>query len=93
MKRTLRQIVETITQKANEMRTNASYLDGGASKLENNLELFVLGFKAHADAVNFLPLEIDFETEVEVPTIWQKYFFRQDPEYNEYLRLKNKFDK
>ena len=93
MKRTLRQIVETITQKANEIRTNASYLDGGASKLETNLEFFVLGFKTHADVVNFLPLEIDFETEVEVPTVWQKYFFRQDPEYNEYLRLKNKFDK
>lgn len=96
MKRTLRQVVETITQKANEIRTSAAYGgehgDVGASKLETNLEFFVLGFKAHADAVNFLPLEIDFETEVEVPTVWQKYFFRQDPEYNEYLRLKNKFE-
>ena len=97
MKRTLRQIVETITQKANEMRTSAAYGgdhgDGGASKLENNLEFFVLGFKTHADAVVDDPNHVIYvQTEVEVPLAWQKYFFRQNPEYNEYLRLKSKFN-
>ena len=83
MKRTLLQIAETITQKANEMRT-----DGGASKLEQNLEFFVLGFKTQTGKMGILGLE----TKVDVPYAWQKYFFRQDPEYDEYLRLKNKFE-
>jgi len=83
MKRTLRQIVETITQKANEMRTSASYGgehgDGGASKLESNLEFFTLGFKAHADAVVDDPNNVIYvQTEVDVPVTWQGYFFRQD---------------
>lgn len=82
MKRTLLQIVETITEKANEMRTKATY--GGASTLEQNLEFFVLGFKTHGG--------LDLNTEVQVPSDWQKYFFRQDPEYDEYFRLKNKFE-
>ena len=88
MKRTLLQIVETVTQKAEEMRTNAAYGgehgDGGASTLEQNLEFFVLGFRTHGG--------LDLNTEVQVPGTWQKYFYRQDPEYDEYLRLKNKFD-
>ena len=88
MKRTLLQIVETITEKANEMRTKAAYggeyEDGGASTLEQNLEFFVLGFKTHGG--------LDLNTEVQVPSAWQKYFFRQDPEYDEYFRLKNKFE-
>jgi hypothetical protein len=92
MKRTLLQIAETITQKANEMRTDAAYTgehgDGGASKLEQNLEFFVLGFKTQTGNMGILGLE----TKVDVPYAWQKYFFRQDPEYDEYLRLKNKFE-
>jgi hypothetical protein len=83
MKRTLRQIVETITQKANEMRTSAAYSgepgDGGASKLEQNLEFFTLGFKAHAGAVVDDPKHVIYvQTEVDVPNAWQGYFFRQD---------------
>ena len=88
MKRTLLQIVETITEKANEMRTKAAYGgeygDGSASTLEQNLEFFVLGFKTHGG--------LDLNPEVQVPSDWQKYFFRQDPEYDEYFRLKNKFE-
>ena len=92
MKRTFLQIVETITQKANEMRTNAAYGgengDGGASRLEQDLEFFALGFKSKTGNMGIL----DLETKVDVPIAWQKYFFRQDPEYDEYLRLKNKFE-
>jgi hypothetical protein len=93
MKRTLLQIVETITQKVNEMRTNAAggeHGDGGASKLEQNLEFFVLGFMTHKDAI--IDEHGKWEKEIDVPVVWQKYFYRQDPEYDEYLRLKNKFD-
>ena len=94
MKRTLLQIVETVTQKANEMRTNAAYGgehgDGGASTLEQNLEFFVLGFKTHADTT--IDEHGKWEKEIDVPVVWQKYFYRNDPEYGEYLRLKNKFD-
>ena len=101
MKRTLLQIVETITQKAEEMRTNAAYGGehgdgGGASKLEQSLQFFVLGFKTHADAIideHGMEAQIlRSEKEIDVPVAWQKYFYRQDPEYDEYLRLKNKFD-
>jgi hypothetical protein len=106
MKRTLRQIVETITQKANEIRTNATYGgehgDGGASKLEQDLEFFVLGFNTHSDAIidehgkgDWVVMGAQIlksEKEIDVPVSWQKYFYRQDPEYDEYLRLKNKFE-
>ena len=92
MKRTLRQIIETVSQKAQQMRTDAAYGgehgDGGASRLEKELEFFTLGFKAYADTVpdkNYLDMFID------VPIFWQSYFYRQDPEYVEYIRLKNKF--
>jgi hypothetical protein len=88
MKRTVIQIIETISEKAKRLRDNAAYggahSDGGASKLEKNLGFFVLGFKAGGNT--------DLNTEVEVPTAWTDYFFRQDPEYNEYLRLKSKFN-
>jgi hypothetical protein len=53
--------------------------------LEKQLGFFILGFKAGGHT--------DFNLEVEVPTAWQDYFFRQYPDYNEYLRLNNKFDK
>ena len=111
MKRTLPQIIETITQKANEMRTDAAY--GGergdgvlselsASKLEQDLQFFLLGFKTHADAIidefskgdwGVMGAQIlKTEKEIDVPTVWEKHFLCQDPEYDEYLRLKNKFD-
>lgn len=106
MKRTLLQIVDTITQKAEEMRTSAAYGgehgDGGASKLEQNLQFFVLGFKTHKDAIidehgkgewGVMGAQIlRSEKEIDVPVAWEKHFLAQDPEYDEYLRLKNKFD-
>lgn len=106
MKRTLPQIIDTITQKANEMRTDAAYGgergDGGASKLEQDLQFFVLGFKTHKDAIidehgkgewGVMGAQIlKTEKEIDVPTVWEKHFLCQDPEYDEYLRLKNKFD-
>lgn len=95
MKRTLLQIVETITEKANEMRTKAAYGgehgDGGASTLEQNLEFFVLGFKINLTNKDAITSDC-FAMEIDVPVVWQKYFYRQDPEYDEYLRLKNKFE-
>ena len=71
-------------------------LDKGVSSLsmhyfEKNLEFFVLGFKV--DLTNRDAITTDcFAMEIDVPVAWQKYFYRQDPEYGEYLRLKNKFD-
>ena len=89
MKRTVIQIIEKISEKVNYMRENVTHTgahsDGDASSLEKQLGFFILGFKAGGHT--------DFNLEVEVPTAWQDYFFRQDPDYNEYLRLKNKFDK
>lgn len=93
MKRTLRQIIETVSMKAQQMRTDAAYGgehgDGGASRLEQNLDFFTLGFKAR-EGLGQITLD-ELDKEVEVPTTWQSYFYRQDPEYSEYVRLKNKF--
>lgn len=88
MKRTVMQIIDTVSEKVNHLRDNAAYggshSDGGASSLEKQLGFFVLGFKAG---------NADLNTEVEVPTAWKDYFFRQDPEYDDYIRLKSKFEK
>jgi len=56
--------------------------------------MFVAGFKACQDAVIFeINHIVDPETEIEVPKQWEKYFEKEQKEYQEYLRLKAKFEK
>lgn len=64
MKRTVKQIVETISKEIDSKRLNAT---GGAKSLEEKLEVFIHGLKKHD--------VLDFELEVDVPLKWQKYFF------------------
>jgi hypothetical protein len=95
---TLNKIRHRITSIACELRENAGYAgssnDGGASRLESELAMFVAGFKACQDAVIFEICHIvDPETEIEVPKQWEKYFEKEQKEYQEYLRLKAKFEK
>jgi hypothetical protein len=56
--------------------------------------MFVAGFKACQDAVIFETNHVvEPETEIEVPKQWEKYFEKEQEEYQEYLRLKTKFEK
>lgn len=66
MKRTVKQIVETISKEINSKRLN-DIGDGGAKSLEEKLEVFIHGLKKHD--------VLDLELEVDVPLKWQKYFF------------------
>jgi len=63
MKRTIGQIVETISQKAGKEETGS---------LEKNLKFFLLGVRAGKGS------SIDFDMETEVPAEWQAHFFRQE---------------
>ena len=97
MKRTLSYIIEVITKEAESKRTSAAYggewTDGGASRLESELSLFIEGFKACADhMISELNYIMDPESTIEVPDQWKKYFIKEDKEYQDYLRLKQKYD-
>lgn len=97
MKRTLKQIKEIIQKAAHQKREDAAYGgergDNGASRLESELEMFIKGYKACADAVIFETNHVvDPETEIDVPTSWEGWFKEEDKEYQEYLRLKEKFE-
>ena len=89
MKKTLGEIKSVITKEAHNKRESAAYGgewgDGGASKLEGELNLFMSGVKATVDVLSG-------DTDFEVPEQWEKFFIKEDEEYDEYLRLKNKFD-
>jgi len=62
MKRTIRQIAETISQKAGKE---------GFQSLEKNLKFFLLGVRAGKGS------PIDFDMETEVPAEWLEHFFRK----------------
>lgn len=93
MKKTLGEIKSVITKEAHNKRESAAYGgergDGGASQLEGELNLFMSGVKAYIDKHNKV---LSGDTDFEVPEQWVKYFIKEDEEYDEYLRLKNKFD-
>jgi len=93
----LNKIRQRITSVVLELRDNAGYAgERGdiAARLESELAMFVAGFKACQDAVIFETNHVlDPETEIEVPKQWEKYFEKEQEEYQEYLRLKIKFEK
>ena len=102
MKKTLNEIVEVISKEAKSKRTNAAYgsewNDGpfvlGASKLEEELNLFVEGIRACSDAyIDEFNKILSPGSEFKVPEQWVKYFIEEDKEYEDYLRLKEKFEK
>lgn len=93
MKKRYEDIIESIKKEAEKKRESAGYSgsmgDGGASQLEENLKFFQEGY------INGLvttgSLEGFQNREVEVPHEWQEYFIHEDPEYQDYLRLSEKF--
>jgi hypothetical protein len=98
MKKTLSEIVDVISKEAKSKRTNATYGgergDGGASKLEEELNLFVEGIRACSSAYleEFNKVLSPDKALFKVPEQWVKYF-EEDKEYEDYLRLKEKFEK
>jgi hypothetical protein len=102
MKKTLNEIKVKISKVANSKREDAGYGgrhdDGGASSLEDSLSMFLNGVKSATDAYLDKYIVIQYkvlsdDTEYEVPSQWEKYFLEDDKEYQDYLRLKNKFEK
>lgn len=103
MKKTLSEIVDVISKEAKLKRTNAAYgsewNDGpfilGASKLEEELNLFVEGIRACSSAYleEFNKVLSPDKALFKVPEQWVKYFIKEDKEYEDYLRLKEKFEK
>jgi hypothetical protein len=87
--RKLSEIEKKIKLVAKQLRLDAGYSglhgDNGASKLLESMEMFKLGVLAGMTATQNNTDLID------VPTQWSGYFITEDPEYQEYLRLKDKF--
>lgn len=97
MKKTLNEIQVKISKVSNSLREDAGYSgrhdDGGASSLEKSLSMFINGVKAATDAyIDKHNKFLSGDTEYEVPVQWRKYFIEDDKEYQEYLRLKSKFE-
>jgi hypothetical protein len=96
---TLNKIRQRITSVVAEKRkifkqSGISLYEDIADSLESELAMFVAGFKACQDAVIFETNHVvEPETEIEVPKQWEKYFEKEQEEYQEYLRLKTKFEK
>jgi hypothetical protein len=98
MKKTLSRIIEVISKEAEAKRDSAAYGgergDGGASRLESELNLFVEGIRACSDAyIDEFNKVLSPGSEFKVPDQWTKYFIEEDKEYQDYLRLKEKFEK
>lgn len=97
MKKTIKEIQDKIKKVAADRRTDAGYAgsmsDGGASKLEAELDTFIDGFTASIQMCaeySQLPPDIGVKP-IEVPKRWQALFRDDDPEYQMYLKLKEKF--
>ena len=83
MKTDIVKVMELIITDANKREMNAGYSgshsDGGASRLRDQVNFYKLGMNR------------------EVPTEWteyvNEYVKNSDPEYSEYVRLKEKFEK
>jgi hypothetical protein len=96
MKKTLSEIVDVISNEAKSKRTNTTGGERGdsASKLEEELNLFVEGIRACSDAyIDEFNKILSPDSEFKVPDKWVKYFIEEDKEYEDYLRLKEKFEK
>lgn len=97
MKLSLNRIKEKILSVASELREEARYSgafgDGCAAKLESELAMFVAGFNACQAAVLFeIKHAVEPTTEITIPDSWRKYFIEEEKEYQQYLRLKEKFE-
>jgi len=94
MKKTISQIKETISNVVKQKKLDAgfsgSWDDHGASVLEDKLEMFMCGVKSICDLFNIVP---GVDDEIEIPKEFEEYFITEDPEYDEYKRLKEKFEK
>ena len=100
MKKTIKEIQLKITQIAEKRRLDAGYSgsmsDGGASVLEKEFDTFILGFDSAISlyvANKDLPPEVWIKKPIDVPARWKGFFIDEDPDYEVYLKLKEKFEK
>lgn len=107
MRKTLNEIRETIIQAADRLQSDAGYGgrhdDGGASKLLSELSFWEAGILSLFETFSVYTVSGDGdmptkqtieklgERRLEVPLAWEKYFLKDNPEYQEYLRLKKKY--
>jgi hypothetical protein len=98
MKKTIKEIQDKIKKVAADRRMDAAYAgsmsDGGASELEAELDSFIDGFNAAilmCAEYSQLPPDIGVKP-IEVPKRWQALFRDDDPEYQMYIKLKEKFN-
>jgi hypothetical protein len=89
IKRKLSEIEDEVKLVAIQLKNDAAYSgshgDNGAYKLLESFEIFKLGVLAGQSATQTNTDLID------VPNQWKGYFKQYDPEYQEYVRLKEKF--
>ena len=92
MEKNLKEIKHVIEYVCKTKRLDAgfsgSHGDNGASRLERDLAFFIMGVEATEPLLDGM---VDDEDLFKVPTQWEGYFKESDPEYSEYLRLKEKF--
>jgi len=91
MKKDIDEIQVAVLNEAKRLRDEAGYSgshnDGGASRLESELNYFLKGVKA-----GMIEDIYSAYTYAEVPKEWEKYFIKEDPQYKQYLELKKKFE-
>lgn len=97
MKLSLNKIKEKISKVVSELREEAKYSgafgDDCAAQLESELAMFIAGFNACQAAVLFeIKHVVEPTMEITIPDSWRKYFIEEEKEYQEYLRLKEKFE-
>lgn len=102
MKRTLDQIRTRIFEVIKKLREDAERStpstnirhDGGAGRLQGELNMFISGYKACLDAyIDETNHILDTDALIEVPEAWRQYFVEQEKEeHQEYLRLKAKYE-
>ena len=100
MKKTIKEIKKKIKQIAEKRKLDAGYAglmsDGGASELENELDTFILGFDSAISLYvenKDLPPEVWIKKPIDVPARWKGFFIDEDPDYEVYLKLKERFEK
>ena len=100
MKKTLKEIEVKIKQIAAKRRLDAGYAgsmsDGGASALQKEFDTFILGFDTAISLLaenRDLPPEVWIKKPIDIPEHWRGFFIDEDPDYQMYLKLKEKFEK
>jgi len=98
MKHTLENIIkvmEKIIHEKPEIIEHSGSNDRMTIVLNEKYSYFIKGIYASLISIKEMSNNFEFTTEellFNIPVEWEKYFNIIDPEYNEYIRLKEKFE-